>query len=78
MAAKQIKPITVSARELLARNLVELRAERGWSQDELALQAHVHRTYVVHVEKLRRNAAIDGIERLATALEVPVARLFQE
>ena len=67
-----------SARELLARNLVELRAERGWSQDELAAEADVHRTYVAAAERQRRNMAIDGIERLARALQVPMARLFQD
>ena len=67
-----------SARALLARNLVSLRAERGWSQDELSLRAGFHRTYVAQVEKQRRNAAMDGIERLAKALGVPYARLFKE
>lgn len=66
------------ARETLARNLRQLRAVRGISQEELADLASLHRTYVGSVERSERNISIDNIERLATALEVEVPDLLSE
>ncbi len=60
----------VSAREALAVNLIALRHQRGWSQDTLALEAGLHRTFVAHVERQARNIAIDNVEKLAAALGV--------
>ncbi|MGJ7511439.1 helix-turn-helix domain-containing protein [Variovorax sp. GT1P44] len=77
-APKSPKPLQLSARELLALNLIELRRIREWSQDGLALEAGLHRTFVAHVERQARNISIDNIEKLARALNVPVARLLQK
>ena len=60
------------ARELLAMNIVRLRKERGWSQEDLALESGLHRTFVAHVERQVRNISIDNIERLANALQIDV------
>ncbi|MNY33476.1 hypothetical protein D3C86_1677560 [compost metagenome] len=35
------------------------------------------RSFLAHVERAARNLSIDVIERLALALEVPVAELFR-
>lgn len=67
-----------SARALLALNLVSLRQEKGLSQEALAMEAGLHRTFVGHVERRSRNISLDNIERLAKALGVPVGRLFQD
>lgn len=34
----------------LARNLIKLREEKGWSQEDLADEAGLHRTYVSGIE----------------------------
>ena len=65
-----------TARELLATNLVRLRREKGWSQEDLALEAGLHRTFVAHVERQVRNISIDNIERLAHALQVSIHSLL--
>ena len=65
-----------TARELLAMNLVRLRREKGWSQEDLALEAGLHRTFVAHVERQVRNISIDNIERLAHALQVSIHSLL--
>lgn len=67
----------LSAREVLADNLKRLRAERGWSQEELAYRAGLHRTFVAHVERGARNISLDNIERLALALETEPAILLR-
>lgn len=56
---------TLSAREALALNLIRLRGERGWSQEALALEAELHRTFVAHVERQARNISLDNVEKLA-------------
>ncbi|WP_086921869.1 helix-turn-helix domain-containing protein [Variovorax sp. JS1663] len=67
----------LSAREVLAANLIRLRAERGWSQEALALEAGLHRTFVAHVERQARNISLDNLERLALALEVAPYKLLK-
>lgn len=71
-------PATVlSARHVLAANLRRLRAERQMSQEDLALEADLHRTFVAHVERGARNISIDNIEKLAHALQVPAFELLR-
>lgn len=65
-------------REVLALNLKFLRAERGLSQDTLALIAGLDRTFIAHVERLKRNISLDNLEKLAVALDVPTAFLLTE
>lgn len=75
-AANQSKK-HVSAREALAANIVALRHERGWSQEALAFECGLHRTFVAHVERLSRNISLDNIERLALALGVEPYELLR-
>lgn len=75
-----ISPVTSqnaqSVRAVLAANLVRLRQDRGWSQEALAFECGLHRTFVGHVELQRRNISLDNLERLAKAFEVPVWTLL--
>ncbi|WP_374246751.1 helix-turn-helix domain-containing protein [Zoogloea sp.] len=64
------------ARAILAANVRALRAAKGWSQEDLALESGLHRTFVAHVEREVRNISIDNIERLAVALGVTVGELL--
>ena len=73
-SANQVRP--PSARELLALNMIKIRAERGLSQEALAFEAGLHRTFVAHVERQVRNISLDNIERIAVALQVSVADLL--
>lgn len=65
-----------SAREVLAINLIKRRAGKGWSQETLAAEAGLHRTFVAHVERQARNISLDNIERLAKALGVNTHELL--
>jgi transcriptional regulator with XRE-family HTH domain len=47
----------------------QLRSARGWSQEELADRAGIHRTYLGDVERGRRNIGLVNIGRIVTALE---------
>jgi transcriptional regulator with XRE-family HTH domain len=75
-AANQSKK-HASAREALAANIVALRHEKGWSQEALAFECGLHRTFVAHVERLSRNISLDNVERLAVALGVQPYELLK-
>ena len=47
-----------------------LRKERGWSQEQLALQSGLARSYLGGVERGQRNIALENIFRLAKTLEL--------
>lgn len=65
------------ARRRVAANLRRLRKARGLSQEEMAESADFHRTYVSQLERCVANISIDGIDRLARALEVDVVELLR-
>jgi len=64
------------ARQRVAENLRRLRKERGLSQEAMAELAEFHRTYVSQLERCITNISLDGLERLARALNVDVLDLL--
>ena len=60
----------------LAHNLRRLRQQQGWSQEEFAFRADIHRTYVSDLERGARNPTITVVNRLATALDVKLGELL--
>ena len=53
-----------------------LRLEKGWSQEELAERADLHRTYIGSIERHERNVSLLNVERIAKALKVDVKDLL--
>ncbi|SDF44441.1 helix-turn-helix domain-containing protein [Terriglobus roseus] len=62
---------------LFGKTVRRLREELGYSQEELAERAGLHRNYVGGVERGERNIALDNIVKLAKALSVRSRDLFQ-
>ncbi|OON60543.1 transcriptional regulator [Massilia sp. KIM] len=56
------------ARVLFGQRLRAAREALNLSQEALAEQAGIHRTYVSQVEAGKRNVAVDNMERLARAV----------
>jgi transcriptional regulator with XRE-family HTH domain len=54
----------------------QLRAGKGWSQEELADRASLHRTYVGAIERGEQNISLVNIEKLAATLGVSLAELI--
>lgn len=55
---------------LFGRRLVELRLANGWSQERLAHESGLARSYLGGVERGRRNLALLNIYKLAHTLGV--------
>ena len=64
-------------RDVLAYWVRLKRVEKGWSQERLALECELDRTYVSAVERSRWNVSLSNMERLAQALGVEVWRLLK-
>jgi transcriptional regulator with XRE-family HTH domain len=62
-------------RRRIGRNIKAIREAKGWSQEELADQAELHRTYVSGVERGIRNPPVTVLDRLAKALKVSIGKL---
>jgi DNA-binding XRE family transcriptional regulator len=63
---------------LLARNMRRLRAARGLSQEALAHESGINRTYLSAIERSERNVSIDNIARIARGLGVEAWTLLKD
>lgn len=66
----------MDVRQRLAVNMKRLRKERGWSQETLADEAGLDRTYISGIERVVKNPTITVVERLALALECALGALL--
>lgn len=64
--------------ERIGLNIVFRRKQLGYSQEKLALEAGVDRTYIPKVEKGKVNLTINTLEKIAAALNVDVVKLIGE
>lgn len=73
MSAKPKPPTALPSpgdlRGVLAYNVRLLRVQKDWSQEDLAMECELDRTYVSAVERSRWNVSLSNIERLAVALD---------
>lgn len=67
---------TADPRVLFGRHLAKVRKAKGWSQEKLALESGLARSYLGGVERGQRNIALVNICRLAHALGVLPAVLM--
>ncbi len=68
----------MDVRKRVGINLKRLRQDRGLSQEELAFESGLHRTYISGVERGVRNPTVLVLEEIAAALQVPAAKLLDE
>ncbi|HEY0202263.1 MAG TPA: helix-turn-helix transcriptional regulator [Burkholderiaceae bacterium] len=81
MSAKPTAPTRLpdpnNVRDILAYWLRFLRVQRGWSQERLAMECELDRTYISAVERSRWNVSLSNIERFSQALQVPAWTLLR-
>lgn len=63
--------------QVLGRNVRAARKRRGLSQEQLALEADMKRSYVSDLERGTRNPTVAALGRLAAALGVEPGSLLE-
>ncbi len=64
-------------RQVFAANLRRLRHAKGLSQEDLAYEADVNRTYVSKIEKGATYVGLEIVGKLAAVLDVEPAELLR-
>jgi len=67
-------------RQVLINFGEKIRKERmrlGWSQEELAERAGVHRTYIGMIERAEKNITLKNIDKIARAINIRMVDLFK-
>lgn len=68
----------MNSRDLVAWNMRRLRVAKGLSQERLANEAEVDRTYISRLERKVENPSIGVLEKIAQALQVHISELLVE
>ena len=68
----------MDVRELFATNLRRIRNAKGLSQDDLAYDADISRSYLSQLEKGVYYASLKIIEKLASTLDVEPAEFLKQ
>ncbi len=55
-----------------------LREAKIWNQERMPAEAGIHRSYLAGIESGRRNPSLQNIAKIAKALGVPIASLFDQ
>jgi transcriptional regulator with XRE-family HTH domain len=66
-----------ATRNKFGKRVRTLRLKNGWSQEELADNVGLHRTYVGAIERGEQNVSIDNLAKLAKVLGVSLEELFK-
>ena len=62
--------------KLFGSNLRKYRIAAGKSQEKLAEECGLHRTYISDVERFQRSISLINIQKIADALDIEVHKLF--
>ena len=68
----------MKAQRLVAWNLRRLRVAQSRSQEDLALEAEVDRSYMSRLERGRVNPTVGVLEQIAGALDAHISEFFVE
>jgi transcriptional regulator with XRE-family HTH domain len=63
---------------IVAQNIRRLRVARGLSQEALAVDAEIDRTYVSRLERGLENPTVAVLDRLAQALDASISDFFRQ
>lgn len=63
---------------LFGGRIRQIRKTKGWSQEKLAEETDLHRTYIGSIERGERNVSFLNIKRIADGLGVSVSELVEK
>ena len=64
--------------KLVGQRIRNYRTQAGMSQERVAELSGCHPTYIGQVERGEKNATLESIEKIASALNVPLSQLFEK
>ena len=64
--------------KLNGQRIRNYRTQQKLSQEKLAELSGCHPTYIGQVERGEKNATLESIEKIASALNIPLAQLFEK
>lgn len=64
--------------EFFGKKISELRKEKGFSQEKLALEANIDRTYISDIEKGNRNISLEILDKLSKTLNIHISQIFKD
>lgn len=67
---------TDTSRKSFGKRVRSLRKYRGWTQEELAVKAHMDSKSLGAIERGERNVTLDNVAKLARGLGVELHQLF--
>lgn len=63
---------------IIGDNIRKYRNVKGWSQEDLAHECDLHRTYIGAVERGEKNITILNLIKIKNKLEVQLGHLYPE
>lgn len=64
--------------KFIGQRIRNYRTQQNLSQEKLAEMAGCHPTYIGQLERGEKNATLESVEKIASALNVPLSRLFEK
>lgn len=64
--------------KFFGKKISELRKEKGFSQEKLALEANIDRTYISDIEKGNRNISLEILDKLSKTLNIHISQIFKD
>ena len=68
----------MQAKDIVRRNIVRIRQQKGWTQERLAFNSDVSKAGLCTIESGQRSPTVTTLEKIAKALKVPISEFFEE
>jgi transcriptional regulator with XRE-family HTH domain len=66
----------VNIKQKIGERIKELRREKNLSQEAVAYNAGIVRSFMTHIENGRRNVSVETLEKVLSGLEVSFSDFF--
>lgn len=64
--------------KIIGQRIRNYRAQKGLSQEKLAELAGCHPTYIGQLERGEKNATLESVEKIASAMDISLSELFDK
>lgn len=64
--------------KIIGQRIRNYRTQKGLSQEKLAERAGCHPTYIGQLERGEKNATLESVEKIASAMDISLSELFDK